>query len=73
MKLILFSLLFACGEEEQKVEPSLVNEQVEQPNYPPTEEVEKIAPDEDLSSEELESTEKVEETTSQEETETQGD
>lgn len=73
MNTLILTLLFACGEEEQKVEPSLVNEQVEQPTYPPVEEVEKIAPDEDSTSEELENTEKVEETTSQEETETQGD
>lgn len=73
MNTLILTLLFACGEEEQKVEPSLVNEQVEQPTYPSVEEVEKIAPDEDSTSEELENTEKVEETTSQEETETQGD
>jgi len=71
MRLMLFSLLFACGEET--VQPSLVNEQVEQPSYPPTEEVKQIAPDEDTTSEENGNTEKVEETTSQEETETQGD
>lgn len=73
MNTLILTLLFACGEEEQKVEPSLVNEQVEQPTYPSVEEVEKIAPDEDSTSEELENTEKVEVTTSQEETETQGD
>ena len=67
MRLILFSLLFACGEEDNAVQPSLVNEQVEQPVYPKTEDVKQVAPDEDVS------TEKVEETTSQEEAETQGD
>jgi hypothetical protein len=70
---LILILLFVCGEEDQKVEPSLVNEQIEQPAYPPIEKVKQVAPDEDSTSEEIENTEKVEETTSQEETETQGD
>lgn len=53
MRLMLISLLFACGEEEAQTQPEV--EKVEQATYPKLEEVNQIAPDEDTTQEALES------------------